>query len=263
MAYTPYGYLIASGVAVSDAVKAQQVKLLFQEYVGGASLQTIAENNGIPRRHASLGRMIEDKRYIGDSFYPTIVDGDIWSEAQAERKRRAEQLGRNKNYFAVDKTKISPFWGILFCADCGSVFRRYADKGNERWKCSRHLVKGKINCRSSIVTEDLFKAAFMRVLGKLDLDEIEVKPKLEPVAIKQQFSDPFEQAEYLYFILAVDDFDYMTDKLLTALMDKKAGFDGDFMRRIVKCIKVATDNTATFEFINHNMIREELNINGS
>jgi len=103
----------------------------------------------------------------------------------------------------------------------------------------------------------------MRVLGKLDLDEIEVKPKLEPVAIKQQFSDPFEQAEYLYFILAVDDFDYMTDKLLTALMDKKAGFDGDFMRRIVKCIKVATDNTATFEFINHNMIREELNINGS
>ena len=67
----------------------------------------------------------------------------------------------------------------------------------------------------------------------------------------------------MYFILAVDDFDYMTDKLLTALMDKKAGFDGDFMRRIVKCIKVATDNTATFEFINHNMIREELKTNGS
>jgi len=55
----------------------------------------------------------------------------------------------------------------------------------------------------------------------------------------------------------------MTDKLLTALKDKKAGFDGDFMRRIVKSIKVATDNSATFEFINHNMIREELNINGS
>jgi len=73
---------------------------------------------------------------------------------------------------------------ILFYADCGREFRRYADKGNERWKCSRYLVKGKINCRSSIVTEDLFKAAFMRVLGKLDLDEIEVKPKLEPVANK-------------------------------------------------------------------------------
>ena len=67
----------------------------------------------------------------------------------------------------------------------------------------------------------------------------------------------------MYSILAVDDFDYMTDKLLTALMDKPTGFDGDFMRRIIKCIKVATDNTATLEFINHNMIREELNINGS
>ena len=103
----------------------------------------------------------------------------------------------------------------------------------------------------------------MRVLGKLDLDEIAVKPTFVPVAIKQQFSDPFEQAEYLYSIAKVDDFEYMTDKLLTALMDKKAGFDSDFMRRIVKSIKVATDNTATFEFINHNMIREELNINGS
>jgi len=37
----------------------------------------------------------------------------------------------------------------------------------------------------------------MRVLDKIDLDEIALKPKLEPVAIKQQFSDPFEQAEYL------------------------------------------------------------------
>jgi len=46
-------------------------------------------------------------------------------------------------------------------------------------------------------------------------------------------------------------------------MDKPTGFDGDFMRRIIERIKVATDNTATFEFINHNMIREELNINGS
>ena len=83
------------------------------------------------------------------------------------------------------------------------------------------------------------------------------------VAIKSQFSDPFEQAEYLYSIAKVDDFEYMTDKLLTALMDKPTGFDGDFMRRIIERIKVATDNTATFEFINHNMIREELNINGS
>ena len=263
MAYTPYGYFIKDGIAASDAVKAQQIKVLFQEYVAGASLQTIADNNGIPRKHASLGRMIEDKRYVGDSFYPAIVDGDIWSKAQAKRKRRAEQLGRNKNYFTLDKTKISPFWGIVFCADSGSEFRRYADKGNERWKCSRYLIKGKINCRSSMVTEDLFEAAFMRVLDKIDLNEIALKPKLEPVAIKQQFSDPFEQAEYLYSIAKVDDFDYMTDKLLTALMNKPTGFDGDFMRRIIERIKVATDNTATFEFINHNMIREELKTNGS
>ena len=70
------------------------------------------------------------QKLCADGRIANAVEGDIWSEAQAERKRRAEQLGRNKNYFAVDKTKISPFWGIVFCADCGREFRRYADKGN-------------------------------------------------------------------------------------------------------------------------------------
>ena len=46
-------------------------------------------------------------------------------------------------------------------------------------------------------------------------------------------------------------------------MDKPSGFDGDFMRRIIKSIKVATDNTATFEFLNNKTIREELKTNGS
>ncbi len=114
-----------------------------------------------------------------------------------------------------------------------------------------------------MVTEDLFETAFMRVLGKLNLDEIVAKTKLESAPIKQKFSDPLEQAEYVYSVTKVDDFDYMTDKLLTALLHKPAGFDGNFMRRIIKSIKVAKDNTATFEFINHKTIREELNINGS
>ncbi|MDJ0304756.1 recombinase family protein [Dehalobacter sp.] len=263
MAHTPYGYLIASGVAVIDGEKAENVKVLFQEYLSGTSLQRIADIAGIPRKHVSLGRMIEDKRYMGDTFYPAIIDKEIWDEAQSERKRRAEHLGRNKNYFALDKTKISPFWGIVFCDDCGSEFRRYADKGNERWKCSRYLVKNRLTCKSAMIKEDLIEAAFMRVLGKIDLDEIAVKPKLDTVAIKQLFSDPFEQAEYVYSISKVDDFDYMTDKLLTAMKDKPTVFDGNFMRRIIKCIKVATDNTATFEFLNSKIMREELKANGS
>ena len=263
MAHTPYGYFIASGVALIDEEKAEHVKVLFQAYLSGASLQSIANNTGIPRKHVSLGRMIEDKRYIGDSFYPAIIDKEILVEAQDERKRRAEQLGRNKNYFALDKTKISPFWGIMLCDNCGSEFRRYADKGNERWKCSRYFVKNRVTCKSAMIKEDLMEAAFMRVLGKIDLDEISVKPKLNIVAIKQHFSDPFEQAEYLYSISKVDDFEFLTDKLLTALKEKPTGFDGDFMRRIIKCIKVATDNIATFEFLNSKTIREELRANGS
>ena len=263
MTHTPYGYYIKDGSAVLDAVKAKQVKVLFQEYVAGASLQTIADNIGIPRKHASIGRMIEDKRYIGDGFYPAIVGRDIWNRAQTERARRTEKFGRNKNYFALDKTKISPFWGLVYCTECGSEFRRYAGKDREHWRCSRYVVKGKINCRSFKVSENLFEDAFIRMIDRIDLNEIAVKPKLEPVTIKQQFSDPIKQAEYLYSTVKVDDFDYITDKLLTVLKDKPIDFNGDFMRRIIKSIKVVKGGTAVFELINHKLIKEELSLNDS
>ena len=103
----------------------------------------------------------------------------------------------------------------------------------------------------------------MRMLDRIDLDELAVKAELEPVIINQSIADPFEQAEYLYSISEVDDFDYLTDKLLTTLMDRPTEFDGDFMRRIIKSIKVAKNNTATFEFINSKTIIEELKTNGS
>lgn len=258
MGHTPYGYLLKDGIVTPDPVKSEQVKALFNEYLEGAGLQTIANNMGIPRKHVSLGHMIEDQRYIGNSFYPAIVDKDIWIKAQAERKERARKYGRNKNYFALDKTKISPFWGLVFCAECGSEFRRYAEKGNEHWRCSKHIVKGKIKCRSSIVPKDLLEKAFLSILSKLDTAKIAVRPKSGQVKIKQQFSDPFEQAQYLYSISKVDDFDYMTDKLLTVIQDKLAGVDGDFMRKVIKSIRIGLDNTATFELINHKLVKEEL-----
>ena len=38
---------------------------------------------------------METVHYLGDSFYPTIIDKETYQKAQEERKRRATKLGRN------------------------------------------------------------------------------------------------------------------------------------------------------------------------
>lgn len=35
--------------------------------------------------------------YLGDNFYPAIIDKEIYQKAQEERKRRTAKLGRNNN----------------------------------------------------------------------------------------------------------------------------------------------------------------------
>jgi len=261
MAHTPYGYRIKNGAAVIDDEKAAQVRALFTEYVDGSALQAAADKLGIKRKHTSLGRMIADKRYIGDNFYPTIVDRELWSKAQDERKQRAEALGRNKNYLADDKTDITPFWGKIFCAECGSEYRRYEDNGKERWRCSRRIVKGRLFCNSPMIPETLFEAAFMEIIRSLDIEKLKVKPPVPQIRIEQQFSDPFKQAEYVYSQVVVDDFEYQTEKLVAALQKIPEEFDGDMMWRIIKRIAVSHSGVAEFEFINRHINRKKLMIN--
>ena len=38
--------------------------------------------------------MLQNKRYLGDEYYPAIIDQDMFAAVEAERIRRAEKLGR-------------------------------------------------------------------------------------------------------------------------------------------------------------------------
>ena len=94
MSHTPYGYRIINGKAVVDKQAAKQIKTLFQSYLSGDSLATAAKKANIKAFHAGISRMLQNKRYIGDEYYPAIIDLDEYVAVQAERIRRAEKLGR-------------------------------------------------------------------------------------------------------------------------------------------------------------------------
>ena len=94
MGHTPYGYRIENGKAIIDEQAAEQIKTLFQSYLTGDSLATAAKKAAIKSFHAGVGRMLQNKRYLGDEYYPAIIDPDTFAAAEAERIRRAEKLGR-------------------------------------------------------------------------------------------------------------------------------------------------------------------------
>lgn len=94
MGHTPYGYRIENGKAVIDELASGKIKALFQSYLSGDSLATAANKAGIRACHAAIGKMLRNPHYLGDDYYPAIIDLDTLETAETERLRRAERLGR-------------------------------------------------------------------------------------------------------------------------------------------------------------------------
>ena len=94
MSHIPFGYTIQNGRAVVNEKEAIKIKELFEAYLSGLSLTEAAKKAGIKRYHTSIARMLADKRYVEDKFYPPIISRDTFEKAQLERRRRAEALGR-------------------------------------------------------------------------------------------------------------------------------------------------------------------------
>jgi len=94
MGHTPFGYRIENGKAVIDTEAAEQIRILFHSYLSGDSLTTAAQKAGINSFHAGIGKMLRNTHYLGDEYYPAIIDPVTFAAAEAERIKRAEKLGR-------------------------------------------------------------------------------------------------------------------------------------------------------------------------
>jgi hypothetical protein len=94
MGHTPYGYRIENGKAIVDEMAAEQVRKLYAGYLDGLSLKDAAKEAEINCYHTTAGRMLQDKHYLGDEFYPPIIDEETFEKTKVEKQRRAENLGR-------------------------------------------------------------------------------------------------------------------------------------------------------------------------
>lgn len=94
MGHTPFGYKIENGKAVIDETAAKKLRTLFDNYLNDMSLQTAAKAAGIEIYHGTTKRILTSQHYIGDEFYPAIIDEVTFNKVQEKLHKRAAALGR-------------------------------------------------------------------------------------------------------------------------------------------------------------------------
>ena len=107
MGNTPYGYRIENGKAVIDEDAATQVRELYKNYLCGLSLTNAAKEAGLDLLHSGAKRMMQNNHYLGDDFYPAVIDKESFDAVEAELSKRSTKLGRNDRYNAP-KAKRPP-----------------------------------------------------------------------------------------------------------------------------------------------------------
>ena len=91
-----FGYTIENGKAEIEPKQAEKIRKLFDGYLSGLSYQRAAKEAGFSFTHSSAKMMMQDKHYLGDDYYPAIIDKSMFFAAEEERQKRSKRLGRDK-----------------------------------------------------------------------------------------------------------------------------------------------------------------------
>lgn len=287
--HMPIGYKLMDGKIQLDEPKADVVKRIFSDYLSGASTSALAKrltelgfpnaNNKASWNHGSIGKILENAKYLGDEFYPQMIEAEVFERVQQRRQERCDQLGRSLQPNSVNRQY--PFTGKLRCGKCGEVYRKYIEhsgKPSEKslWKCKKYIYKNRVHCRCGFLSDEQIKEAFFEVTNRL-LARPQVfdrTPRKEPISNNREFNilDQqikeleaegryssielpaliFNRAKALYKTARIDDAEYRNEKMKQALSGRQhlVEFDEELFDTVIKQITVHADHRLIFEFIN-------------
>lgn len=88
MKHTPYGYRIENGKALIVEEEAETIHRIIKNYLGGMSLASTASAEGLSHSHAWVKKLITNRKYLGDDFYPQILTEEEITACEEEIQRR-------------------------------------------------------------------------------------------------------------------------------------------------------------------------------
>ncbi|MDY0142830.1 MAG: recombinase family protein [Bacteroidales bacterium] len=292
----PIGYKIADGKVIFDDEKVAVIQKIFNDYQNGLSMNAIAKeltnagflnaNNKPNWNHGSIGKILQNIKYLGDDFYPQIIDKETFKAVQHKRKKKEQTLGRTLQPNSMKNQSL--FSSKLICGECGDVYRKYiehAGRPSEKsnWKCKRYIYQNRVHCRNLFLNEKDIETAFISATNKIlsrkwmldkgrkkeppriTLEIKKLEERIKDLEEEEHFSSKelseliFKRAKAYYSIAKIDDYDYNTEKIKQALAEKEqlTEFEEDIFITIIKQIVIYKDGRILVEFINGITMEDE------
>lgn len=294
--HIPIGYRLVDGKIEVDEEKAKVIREIFDDYLKGSSMRKIAEdleergflnkNKEANWYHGSIGRILEDSKYLGDESYSQIIDEETFLAIRKRRDKRNKQYTRGKE--DINERNQSVFIGKISCGECGDYYRKYrTDIGSPEeeivWRCHNHTYQRKMKCKNLVLDEreleDRFIESVNYLLSRmwiLDRNKKEkpsrfnfkirnLEEKIKEIEDQEMYSSKelvsliFERAKLNYSLTKVDDYEYMTDKIKTNLDNrgKLQNFDGELFKNIIKKMTVYENGHVEVQLINGLTLEDE------
>ena len=177
-----YGYKVYNDIFEIIPDEAEIVSRIFNEYMSGLSLKTIAERLTSEQviykpgksdwNKNMVSRIIENSHYAGTDGYPAIVDKDTFDKALAKKI----SLGGKRE---KDTSEIKYLKSVVFCSTCGEQIHRLGKYSldHEKWLCNN-------NCKVAVYMDD--KTLFNNIISVIN------KVILEPDLLNRQTTVAFE-----------------------------------------------------------------------
>ncbi|MEQ2594309.1 recombinase family protein [[Clostridium] symbiosum] len=287
--HMPLGYRMVGGRILIAPEQAELVKGVFQAYSEGNSMYQLARrltelgalnaNHKPVWNHGTVGKILENRRYLGDEFYPALVEPELFHKVQERRKEKSKELGRimQPNSFG----KRSMFADRLVCGICGQPYRRYVEHCGQPgekivWKCKHYINGNKVYCRNVFLVDCQIIDAFMELLRLLKGGRFRLEPEAATQGLpysreaaelnrklqaleeepgypaKEMVQVIYERARSQYRVARIRDHDYQTEKLKTVLKEVvlTEEFDSRLFQTIIRRIVIHEDRRFEFELIN-------------
>ena len=202
----PYGYRLVNKKLKIFKPEAEVVCWIFQAYLNGLSIKTIADTltaQGVPTRSGqeqwkanTITYILTNEKYIGDTLFQKyygemtvpfkkhrnygemdqyyakdthepIVEKTIFYAVQSLLKNRQATFKQEKS-----KNRY-PLTSRIRCSECGSFYHRKVRSGVIKWVCAKHAADTTA-CNSSYYSEERIYDGIITMINKLRFCEEDI-----------------------------------------------------------------------------------------
>ena len=295
--HMPIGYKVINGTITVYEENRKLVERIFQEYDNGESALKIAQKlkaeecknaqGKVAWTHTSIGRILENRHYLGTEYYPQIIDKELFERVQERREQYRIERGRGKH--RPDKNARILFGGVLVCSECGGVYSHIQPHNKVRdsarpakWKCKNYEYHKDTACAGGSLTDEQVKEMCVRAINSIIHNKGLIRQKecgianpgavywklermLEQKRTKERTETTdsdimtllYERAAERYKTLEIRDTGYRTKQMEEILDGKEelTEFDEELYLKLIEQIVVYKDSSVKVIFRNGSNIK--------